>query len=145
MVEGRRNQLMDRGFARKGRFVVAAALMSALLAACGGDSDSPAGAATSAPTPTAAPAAVASGKGTVTLNWTPPTENDDGTPLRLTSYRIYWGNTRGNYAHSVTLDNPGLSAYAVEQLTPATWYFVVTAVSADGESAPSNEIALTVM
>jgi hypothetical protein len=142
MVKGRRDQLMDCGIARKGRLVVAAALMSALLAACGGDSDSPA-AGTSAPT--AAPAAVAQGRGTVTLSWTPPTVNEDCTPARLTSYRIYWGNTRGNYPHMVSLDNPGLSRYVVEQLTPATWYFVVTAVSADGESAPSNEIAWNVM
>ena len=142
MVKGSRDQLMDCGIARKGRLVVAAALMSALLAACGGDSDSPAAGASA---PTAAPAAVAQGKGTVTLSWTPPTVNEDGTPARLTSYRIYWGNTRGNYPHMVNLDNPGLARYVVEQLTPATWYFVVTAVSADGESAPSNEIALTVM
>ena len=133
---------MGSGIGRKGRLVVAAALMSAVLAACGGDSDSPA-AGTSAPT--AAPSAVASGKGAVTLSWTPPTENEDGTPARLTSYRIYWGNTRGNYPHMVTVDNPGLSRYVVEQLTPATWYFIVTAVSADGESAPSNEIALNVL
>jgi fibronectin type III domain protein len=142
MVEGRRDQLIHCGIVRKGRLVVAAALMSALLAACGGDSDSPAAGAS---TPNAAPVSAAQGRGTVTLSWTPPTENEDGTPLRLTSYRIYWGNTRGNYPHSVTLDNPGLSRYVVEQLTPATWYFVVTAVSADGESAPSNEIALSVL
>ena len=139
MVKG--NQLMGCGIARKSRLVMAAVLMSALLTACGGDSDSSAG--TSAPT--AAPAGVAQGKGTVTLSWTPPTENDDGTALQLTSYRIYWGSTRGNYPHMVTINNPGLSRYVVEQLTPSTWYFVVTAVSADGESAPSNEIALTVM
>ena len=143
MVEGRRNQRMDCGLARKGRLVAAAALMS-VLAACGGDSDSPA-AGTVNSAPSAGPAAVGSGAGAVTLSWTPPTANDDGTPLSLTAYRVYWGNTRGHYPHSATLENPGLSRYVVEQLSPATWYFVVTAVSADGESAPSNEIALTVL
>jgi hypothetical protein len=146
MVERRRDQLMG-DFTRKARLVVAAALTSVLLAACGGDSDSPAAAAapstsTSAP---AAPVAVSSAKGAATLSWTPPTENDDGSPLRLTAYRVYWGNARGNYPHSVTLDNPGLSRYVVDQLSPATWYFVVTAMSADGESIPSNEIAVTVL
>src|SRR5688500_11450573 len=106
MVEGRRNQLMGRGFARKGRLIVAAALMSGLLAACGGDSDSPAAA-----TSSSAPSAVSTARGSATLSWTPPTANDDGTPLQLTAYRVYWGNTRGHYAHSVTLDNPGLSRY----------------------------------
>jgi Fibronectin type III domain len=78
------------------------------------------------------------------LSWTPPTTNDDGTPLKLTGYRIYWGLSDGNYPHSVTLDNPGLTRYVVEDLTPATWYFVATALSAEGESPPSNVVTMRV-
>ena len=40
---------------------------------------------------------------------------------------------------SVTIENPGLTSYVVEQLTPATWYFVATALNAQGiESGESN-------
>ena len=149
MVEKRGDQLMGYDFTRKGRLAVAAALTSVLLAACGGDSDSAGAAATpasSSPTNAQAePTAVSTAKGAATLSWTPPTMNDDGAPLRLTAYRVYWGNARGNYPHSVTLDNPGLSRYVVDQLSPATWYFVVTAMSDDGESAPSNEISVRVL
>jgi hypothetical protein len=107
-------------------------------------------AASSPPVADAGPAAgdgviVASVPGTTTLSWTPPTMNEDGTPLNLTGYRIYWGQQKGYYTSSVTLDNPGLTRYVVEQLQPATWYFVATALSPRGESDFSNEIAMRVL
>lgn len=78
--------------------------------------------------------------GSATLSWTPPTRNTDGTPLsNLAGYRIYWGPSRGQYSSSVTV-NAGLSSYVVEQLTPGTWYFVLTAFNTHNvESAFSNE------
>jgi hypothetical protein len=140
--------------ARKARLVAAAALMAAVLTACGGGGgDGGGGASPSAAAPTATPAssgdkaplvATASAKGATTLSWTPPTMNEDGTPLKLTGYRIYWGLAADNLTSSVTLDNPGLTRYVIEQLKPATWYFVATALSSDGESEPSNVIAMQV-
>jgi hypothetical protein len=142
-------EIGDRTF-RTGKLVFAAVLMSAVLSACGGDSDS-------APAASAAPTLPGTGSaglvatpstpgtsGATTLSWTPPTSNDDGTPLTLTGYKIYWGLTEGNYSNSVTLDNPGLSRYVIEQLTPATWFFVATALSADGESPPSNVVRMQI-
>jgi hypothetical protein len=39
----------------------------------------------------------------------------------------------------VTLNNPGLASYVVDQLTPATWYFAMSALNNQGiESALSN-------
>ena len=75
-----------------------------------------------------------------TLSWTPPTENEDGTPLiDLDGYRIYWGPTQGNYPNSVTIDNEGLSSYVVENLVPGTYVFVATSFNAAGvESVYSN-------
>jgi hypothetical protein len=87
---------------------------------------------------------VASAPGATTLSWTPPTMNVDGTPLKLTGYRIYWGQSKDYFPHSVTLTNPGLTRYVVDQLAPATWYFVATALSADGESEFSNVFAMQV-
>jgi len=87
---------------------------------------------------------VSSAAGATTLSWTPPTTNEDGTSLTLTGYKIYWGLTEGNYPHSVTLQNPGLTRYVVEQLTSETWYFVATALSADGESPPSNVLRMQI-
>lgn len=90
-------------------------------------------------------AVVASVPGTTTLSWIPPTANDDGTPLKLTGYRIYWGQQKGYYTNSVTVDNPGLTRYVVDQLEPAKWYFVATALSDRGESQFSNEIAMQIL
>jgi hypothetical protein len=85
---------------------------------------------------------VATATGAATLTWDPPTQNSDGTPLtNLAGYRVYWGTEQGSYAHSVTLDNPGLSSYVVEQLTPATWHFAVTAVNKAGVESALSEAA----
>jgi hypothetical protein len=83
---------------------------------------------------------VATATGSATLTWTPPTQNTDGTALNnLAGYKVYWGTSAGSYTKSVTVNNPGLATYVVDQLTPATWYFAVTAVNSAGvESAFSN-------
>jgi hypothetical protein len=140
--------------ARKARLVAAAALMTVVLTACGGGGGDGGGSASTSAAPSAAAppssgekaplTGVASAKGATTLSWTPPTMNEDGTPLKLTGYRIYWGLAADNLTSSVTLDNPGLTRYVIEQLKPATWYFVATALSSDGESEPSNVIAMQV-
>ena len=113
---------------RKSCFVGALILLTAALAGCGEGEDASAG---SAPPP--------AGTGSALLTWTPPLQNSDGTALmNLTGYRIYWGTSPGNYSNSVTI-GANLSSYVVEQLAPARYYFVATALSATGESAYSNE------
>jgi hypothetical protein len=84
--------------------------------------------------------------GTATLTWTPPTQNADGSPLTdLAGYKVYWGTSEDDYTNSITLDNPGLSSYVVEQLTPAVWFFATTAVNSKGlESGYSNVATKTV-
>ena len=63
----------------------------------------------------------------------------------LAGYRVYWGATSGNYPNSVSVPNAGVTTYMVEQLTPAAYYFVVTALDASGnESAHSNVATKTV-
>ena len=81
------------------------------------------------------------------LGWIPPTENSDGSPLTdLSGYVVYWGTTKGNHSSSVTLENPGLTTYVVENLAPGqTYYFVVTAYNEAGlESDDSNEASKTI-
>ncbi len=79
--------------------------------------------------------------GSATLSWTSPTQNSDGSPLiDLAGYKIYYGTATGNYQNNVQIDNPGLTTYVVENLTPTTYYFVSTAFNSSGvESAFSNE------
>jgi hypothetical protein len=89
---------------------------------------------------------VATSTGSATLSWTAPTENADGSPLTdLAGYKIYWGTSPGNYTESATINNPGITTFMVEQLTPRIWYFAATAFnSLDEESQYSNPVAKTV-
>ena len=81
-----------------------------------------------------------------TLSWTPPTENEDGSQLvDLAGYKIYWGNRPGTYTKSVTIDNPGMSSFVVENLPAGTLEFVATSFNDTGiESDYSNPIAKVV-
>ena len=84
--------------------------------------------------------------GVVTLSWTPPTENEDGSPLvDLAGYRIYYRNTGGDSTESLQIDNPGLSMIVIENLDAGTWEFTMSSLNAAGiESAPSNAITRVV-
>ncbi len=80
--------------------------------------------------------------GSVTLNWTPPTQNTDGSTLDdLAGYRIYYGVSENEYPNSVTLDNPGLSTFVVENLVPGTYFFVSTAMNAQGVESEYSNVA----
>jgi hypothetical protein len=76
----------------------------------------------------------------VTLNWTAPTQNEDGSPLiDLAAYKIYYGLSEGNYPNEIRVDNPGITTYVVDNLTPNTYFFVSTSINSnDIESAFSN-------
>jgi hypothetical protein len=79
--------------------------------------------------------------GSVTLSWTPPTQNEDGSALtNLAAYKFYYGTVPGTYINSIRVDNAGIASYVIENLTPETYYFVATAVNGNGvESRFSNE------
>lgn len=93
--------------------------------------------------PTFSVAVVETTTGSVTLNWHPPTENVDGTPLQdLAGYKIYYGTAERQYDHSLEIDNPGVTSAVIGNLSLGTWYFAATATTAAGlESDPSAEVA----
>lgn len=90
--------------------------------------------------------AAQSGTGSATLSWTAPTQNEDGSALTdLAGYKLYWSTTPGSYPNSVTIDNPGVTTYVVENLTSGTYEFVVTAFNDSGlESRFSNTATKTI-
>lgn len=82
------------------------------------------------------------GTGSVTLQWTPPTRNTDGSRLRdLAAYRIDWGRANGAFTNSVTIDNPGLTSYVIENLDPGTYKFAIAAVNSAGVSSDRSNVA----
>lgn len=89
----------------------------------------------------------AAATGAVTLTWTPPTMNTDGTILTdLIAYKFYYGLSEGNYPNEIRVDNPGLSSYVIDNLAPNTYYFVTSVVnSSEVESDFSNVTSTTVL
>jgi hypothetical protein len=76
-----------------------------------------------------------------TLTWQPPTMNMDGTPLtNLSAFKIYWGTTQGSYPYSTKIANVGARSHTVPGLTTGKWYFVVTALNADGIESPRSNV-----
>jgi hypothetical protein len=84
--------------------------------------------------------------GSARLTWVPPTTNSDGSPLtNLSGFKIYWGTSAGSYSSSVAIMSAGIATYTVENLTPNTYYFAVTALnSAGAESVLSNTASKTI-
>jgi len=80
-----------------------------------------------------------------TLSWSAPTLNDDGTALTdLSGYVIYYGTSSRNYSIEIRIDNPSVTTYQVDNLSPNTYYFAATAVSSSGgESGFSGEAVRT--
>jgi Fibronectin type III domain len=136
------NAKRGRG-SRRGISLCAVATLGLALSACGGGSGSPSNAATS---PTASGGLPTGNSGAVTLNWTPPTENLDGTPITdLSGYDIHYGTASGNYTQTVSVASPGIASYVVDNLTPGTYYFSVAAVESDGAESPlSAEVSASV-
>jgi len=85
--------------------------------------------------------------GTVTLSWTPPTTNSDGTPLTdLAGYRIVYGQASRTYTQSLTIGAPSVASAMIEGLAQGTWFFAVKAYTAAGvESDLSNEASKTIL
>jgi hypothetical protein len=84
--------------------------------------------------------------GTVTVNWSTPTQNTNGTPLvNLAGFRIYYGSSANNLSQSAQIANPGVTSYVVANLAPGTWYVGLADYTASGvESSLSNIASATV-
>ena len=90
----------------------------------------------SAALPTFELAVTQSTSGLVTLSWNPPTQNDDGSALRdLAGYRIYLGRRSDALSRVIVLNNPGLTRYVVENLSPATWHFAMSSFNRHGHES----------
>jgi len=87
-----------------------------------------------------------SSTGSATLSWLPPTTNTNGTPLtNLAGYKIYYGTNSSSLNQSVQIANPGIANYAIDNLSPATWYFTVVSYNSQNiESSLSAVVSKTI-
>jgi Putative Ig domain len=82
----------------------------------------------------------------VTIAWTPPTENTNGSTLtNLAGYHIYYGTSQSNLNKVVDITNPGLASYVLSDLTSGTWYFALTSVNSAGVESVRSSVISTVV
>lgn len=110
-----------------------------IIAGCGG------GRATSSTSEASPSGSPVYGNGGVVLNWIPPTTYVDGSALtNLAGHNIYI-NTGTGYTKFISIDNPSISTYVVDTLSPGVYSFVITAIDSKGvESSFSNERIVTI-
>jgi hypothetical protein len=75
---------------------------------------------------------VAQPEANVTLSWTSPTLNTNGTTVNdLAGYRIYYGSKATQLNQVVTVEGAEVTEYAFRELASGTWYFAVAAYNSD--------------
>lgn len=78
-------------------------------------------------------AAYACWAGDATLTWVAPTQRTDGSALtNLAGFKVYYGTDPAALTTTVDIADPLLTQHVITALTPATWYFAMTAYDADG-------------
>jgi Fibronectin type III domain len=98
----------------------------------------------STPVSTPTPPIKIGSTGTASLDWTPPTQNSDGSVLtNLAGYTVYYGTSPDKLTESVKVSNPGVAAYTLSNLASGTWYFAVTAYSAAGVESDRSGVVST--
>jgi hypothetical protein len=90
---------------------------------------------------------VGTATGSIVVSWSAPTERADGSTLTdLAGYRLYWGQSPGNYSYQATISQPGIATYVIDELTSGTYYLVATAYDSKGvESGFSGVFSKTVL
>ncbi len=75
----------------------------------------------------------------VTLSWSSPSLNADGTPLAgdLAGFIVYYGQGTGNYTESIDIGD--VTSVSVSALTQDTWCFTVTAYDSVGNESDFSE------
>jgi hypothetical protein len=95
---------------------------------------------------TVSPAAAPLPTAAVTISWTPPTENTNGSTLtNLAGYHLYYGTSQSNLSHVIDITNPGLATYVVSDLSATTWYFALTSINTAGVESPRSAVVSTVV
>lgn len=81
--------------------------------------------------------------GAVTLTWTAPTKNVDGSALTdLRGHTIVHGSSESALTELIKVDSPSITTYRVEGLPAGNRFFAVRAFNAKGtESANSNVLS----
>ena len=84
--------------------------------------------------------------GSVTLTWTAPTQNEDGTTLTdLDGYIIFWGTEPDVYPNSERIENESVTTYVVEGLAPGTYRFAAKSFNTAQVESRYSGVAIKVV
>jgi len=119
-----------------------ALVISMILAGCGGSTES-GGSVSDASSSSSSSAATAD---SVTLSWSAPTENTNGSALtNLSGYVIYYGTSPSAMTQTIDINTVGMLTYVVDNLSAGSWYFQIVAVNAAGvQSSPSATVNVNI-
>ena len=80
------------------------------------------------------------------LSWTPPTQNTDGSALtNLAGYRISYGTSPTALTQRVQVANVGITRYTIDNLSPGTYYFAVSAYASNGTESENSNVATKIV
>jgi len=82
----------------------------------------------------------------VTLYWTIPADNSNGTvATNLAGYHVYYGTSAGSLTKVITVDGANDTSQVIGTLQSGTWYFAVTAFNTEKiESKMSEVVPVTI-
>jgi hypothetical protein len=92
------------------------------------------------------PSVASAGTGSVSVSWSAPTQNTDGTALTdLSGYRVLYGTNPSALTQSVEVVGSSNTGKVISGLASGTHFFAVAAVNSSGEASdPSNAAAMTI-
>lgn len=80
--------------------------------------------------------------GSAALNWSPVTQNTDGSELTdLAGYRVFYGTSPSAMSTIVALSDPNQTTYVATDLSAGTWYFSVAAYTSSGLQGNLSNVA----
>jgi hypothetical protein len=86
-------------------------------------------------------AGAGAGNGTVTLGWSPPTLNTNGTPVTpLNGYTVYYGTSADSLTQSLAVAGGASKSCEITGLAAGTWYFDVAANATNGTNSATTAV-----
>jgi hypothetical protein len=81
--------------------------------------------------------------GSFSLAWTAPVIRQDGSPMSLAEidgYRVYFGDTQGDYPNSVDINDGAASTTTVSNVPVGNYYIVMTTYDSGGRESPYSGV-----
>jgi hypothetical protein len=80
------------------------------------------------------------------LSWSIPATRENGATLsvsELSGYEVYWGRSVDSRTGTIKVPTGSLSTVTFEAQTPATYYFVVSAIDSSGRKSQLSKMVET--